>query len=499
MIPILYENTETDFVSNGICRLRSCISCTVTEERNGVYECDFTYPMSGANFDEIKIGRIIGVTHDDNGDVQPFDIVSYSRPIDGIVEFHCTHISYRQNYITVTASNIGSLDAAFTQLMYYTTPTNPFTYETGMNSSGNLPIFDGVPKTVRSVLGGAEGSILDTYGGEYEWDKWTVSLYSSRGTAKDFSIRYGVNMLDYKEEFDVQGTYMQAIPYWKGSDDKRVGGGAVLANGATLTNHNECVPLDLSDKFDSKPGMSDLMAKGAAVISAKNPHIPTQTIHVEFARLQDLGYSEFEQLLTCSLCDTINVVFPDYDSSGQFKIVKVVWDALADRYESMELGDLSITLAQSMGVSSGSNSSTAVGYNPRGWFYVNGMSVATISTASSYVQVPITGIAAGSGFSYDSGTDGIKCTKGSLYAVSVQLQMATATSGDLIGVAVYKNGTIALGPAYMRMGGNYDSAILMPTYISLDKGDVLTVYIRNNSAGRGATDSTGNRIMCWEV
>ena len=77
MIPILYEKDETSFTSNGIGRLRDCISCTVIEERNGIFECDFEYPVTGANFDLIQCGRIIAVKHDDKGGIQPFDIVSY--------------------------------------------------------------------------------------------------------------------------------------------------------------------------------------------------------------------------------------------------------------------------------------------------------------------------------------------------------------------------------------------------------------------------------------
>lgn len=85
MIPILYESTETVFTSNGLGRLRDCLSCTVTEERNGVFECEFEYPIDGANFDLIQCGRIIGVTHDDSGVLEPFDIVSYTKPISGVV------------------------------------------------------------------------------------------------------------------------------------------------------------------------------------------------------------------------------------------------------------------------------------------------------------------------------------------------------------------------------------------------------------------------------
>ena len=129
MIPILYEASETGFDNNGLGRLRDCISCTVTEERNGVYECDFEYPVDGQNYDLIQIGRIIAVEHDDTNDVQPFDIVSYTRPINGIVQFHAVHISYRQSKMVANGTNINSLADAFTMLSN-AIPENPFVYET---------------------------------------------------------------------------------------------------------------------------------------------------------------------------------------------------------------------------------------------------------------------------------------------------------------------------------------------------------------------------------
>lgn len=350
MIPILYDKDETAFVSNGLGRLRDCISCVVTEERNGLFECDFEYPVDGANYSDIQIGCIIGVTHDDTADLQPFDIVSFTRPIDGVVKFHCTHISYRQSYLTVTAGEINSISDAFSALSQ-AVPSNPFSYKTDKTSTGYVAALNGIPHSVRQVLGGVEGSILDAYGGEYEWDKFDVILHSSRGVARDFSIRYGVNMLDYNEELDTAGTYMSCVPYWTDGTTIIVGDRQV-GSGSTITNRGECVPLDVTDKFESQPTKEEVEAMGLAVMSEKTPMIPAQSIHVEFVRLQDLGYEGLENLLDCQLCDTVNVVFPYYNTTGIFKIVKTTWDVLANRYESMELGDLTVTLAEALGLKS---------------------------------------------------------------------------------------------------------------------------------------------------
>lgn len=359
MIPILYEKDETAFISNGLGRLRDAISVVVTEERNGIYECDFEYPVDGANFDKIQVGRIIGVTHDETGDIQPFDIVSYTRPIDHIVTFHCTHISYRQSYLTVTGSNINSLADAFT-LLGNATPTNPFTYWTDKTTVGYMSGADGLPKTVRSLLGGIEGSILDTYGGEYEWDGWTVKLHQYRGEQRNFTIRYGVNMLDYNEEYSTEGTYSACIPYWTDGENTVIGD-KQTASSPTITGRGECVPMDLSDKFDSQPTKAQVEAMGSSRLNSDNAEIPVQTISVEFVRLQDLGMDEFVNLMSCRLCDTIRVVFPSYNATGNFKIVKTVWNVLTDRYDEMELGQLSTTLAEALGVGEGGNTYVSSG------------------------------------------------------------------------------------------------------------------------------------------
>lgn len=360
MIPILYDTNETDFTSNGLGRLRDCVECTVHEERNGIYEADFSYPVTGANYDLIKVGRIIGVTHDESDDIQPFDIVSYSRPINGVVTFHCTHISYRQSYLTAIGENINSLADAFAMLGT-AQPDNPFSYETDKTTTAYMSAADGTPKTVRSLLGGVEGSILDTYGGEYEWDRFRVILHNERGVDRPFSIRYGVNMLNYDEDFDISGSYSSCIPYWTDGTTKIIGYRQESPN-LTITGRGECVPLDVSDKFESQPTKPLVEAMGLTLMSSKRTFNPTQTIKVEFARLQELGGGEnYAALYQCKLCDRINVVFPDYNAPGTFKIVKTVWNVLKDRYDSMDLGDLSISLSEALGVNSGASYSGSGG------------------------------------------------------------------------------------------------------------------------------------------
>lgn len=398
MIPILYDSDEINFDSNGLGRLRDCISCRCYEERNSIYEVDFEYPIDGLNFDKIKLGRIIGVSHDaietsrtiryrgaltdeeddiltDENDValtgpstkdvpeydiQPFDIISYSRPINGVVTFHCTHISYRQCKMVSYGSGVNSLADAFQALNDTFFPEyplgqsfagNPFTYVTDKGSLGYCAAFDGKPKSIKSLLGGTEGSIVDTYGGEYEWDKWTVTLHEQRGQQREFSIRYGVNMTDFNDDMDFSEAYNTCVPFW-------ANGSTVVKGDEIPTGQNsygvgdKCMPLDLSDKFESQPSTAELSKLAVNVMEEMQPWLPKQTISVDFVRMQDeAGFDGYNKLLDCKLCDSIKVIFPKYDMSAHFKIVKTTWNVLLDRYESMELGSLSTTLAEALGVS----------------------------------------------------------------------------------------------------------------------------------------------------
>ena len=351
MIPILYESNETEFVSNGLGRLRDCTECRVTEGRNDVYECDFSYPVGGQNYDLIKLGRIIGVEHDDTNDVQPFDIVSCTRPIDGVVSFHAVHISYRQSKMVVTGSNINSLTAAF-NLLSTATPTNPFTYYTDKtDSTGYMSAADGKPKTVKQLLGGVEGSILDTYRGEYLFDKWTVNLLGNRGTARDFTIRYGVDLVEYEEDLDYSESYSSVVPFWAGSDSVVIGDKQTLA-GTTYADRDECIPLDLTDKYQNAPTKAQLNSSAQSYLNSNNPILPKQSIKVSFVRLSDSAdYAGLADLYRCSLCDTIKVAFPRYQMEGFFKIVKTVYNVLLERFDEMELGTLSTTLSEALGIS----------------------------------------------------------------------------------------------------------------------------------------------------
>lgn len=350
MIPILYESNETEFTSNGLGRLRDIIRCECLEERNGIYEVEFDYPVDGSHFDEILLGRIIAVEHDDTGDVQPFDIYACSRQINGIVTFKAWHISYRQKFLVTSGTDINYIGDAFVMLKN-SSPSNPFNYDTDFYKDGYLASADGIPRTVREFLGGVEGSILDTYGGEYEWNKFHVRLWKKRGEDRDITVRYGENMLEFTDDLDYSESYTAVIPYWV-KDDIIVKYGIVYSGYSGYDGRVSCVPLDLSDKFEDTPTISQLEEAASSYLGSNDPYLPSRNIKIDFVRILDSDDSyQFSNLQKCSLCDSINVIFPLYGITGKMKIVRVVWDVLQERYIEMELGNLSVSLSEALGLS----------------------------------------------------------------------------------------------------------------------------------------------------
>lgn len=352
MIPILYDKTETAFTSNGLGRLASCTRCIVTEERNGIYECEFDFPISDPKYSLIQEGQIIAVTHDDNGDIQPFDIYHRTAPIDGVVTFYARHISYRQIGITVepfTASGIANAIAGIKTNSY---DTNPFTYSTDKTTAGDYTVK--VPSSAKALLGGTENSLLDVFGaGEYEFDKFNVHLWVRRGTDTDVQIRYRKNLADITHDVDYTESYNGIVPYWLGMAPDPLDPDteietlimlpevAVMASGQTYDGRNTILPLDLSSDFEGVPTEAELRTLATQKLTDADTLKPIENITVSFVQLwQTDEYANVAPLQKVGLCDTVSVIYPELGvDKATVKVIKVVYNTLLDRYDEMELGD----------------------------------------------------------------------------------------------------------------------------------------------------------------
>ena len=374
MIPILYNGDETRFINNGIGRLSDATRCQVTEERNGIYELQLDYPITGAHFEDIKQGRLIAATHDDKGDLQPFEVYRRTVPdLNGIVTFYAHHISYKLNGVTVEPFTAGSCAAALQQIKDRSINLNPFTFWTDKTTTADFT--SDAPRNARAMLAGEENSILDVFGsGEYEFDKFTVKLHAARGTDSDCEIRYGKNLTDLNQDIDSSGTFNAIVPFWKDSEgnilmlpEKMIIYEGVEPQLAYLTDHNliiirtetnepievpywevDAAPMDLSDAFEEMPTVEQLRQAAKVRFESGEYWAPKENLTVDFVQLwQTEEYKDYAGLQRVSLCDTVSVYYPQVAIAAvKQKVVRVVYNVLLDRYDSIELGAVQTTLGE---------------------------------------------------------------------------------------------------------------------------------------------------------
>ena len=366
MIPILYDREEQFFTSNGIGRLADCITCTVTEERNSVYECEFTYPVTGRFFNDLEVGAYIMVSHDEGGDLQPFEIYKISKPINGICTYSAWHLSYKLRTMVARPFTAVTAMDTMTKLRQNIMQFSRFTFTTDKIVVGDFTLEE--PRAVRSVLGGVEGSVLDTYGtGEYEWDKWDVKLWLNRGQSTDVTIRYGKNLTDLNYDSDSAASYTGVVPFWRDEEtgvmvtlpeQYVISPSVPLIHSYLITEDNDeivnedgdqllldyvdlrLVTLDLSSDIEEQPTVAELRAAAQKHVSSK-VWAPDDSISVNFVQLWNTEeYEDYAPLQHVKLCDTVNIYYPALGITQEgIKVVQVTWDALQERYTSMTLGE----------------------------------------------------------------------------------------------------------------------------------------------------------------
>lgn len=348
--PILYKPTTTNFNNNGIGILSACVSWEVTEEANGEFELAMTYPMDGVHFAEIGDRAIIKAKADQFRDPQLFRVYAISKPMNGIVTVLAEHISYDLSGIPVKPFSAPTASSALSMLKDNAVVDCPFDFWTDKATQANFKV--DVPASIRSRLGGVAGSILDVYGGEYEFDNFIVKLHNNRGLNRGVSIRYGKNLTDIKQEQNCSSVATGVYPYWYAEVDGQnvlVELPEKIVNAPGTYNFVKIRTLDLSSEFETQPTVEQLRSRTQSYINANKIGVPSVSLTVSFVQLdQAEEYKGLKLLEKVSLFDTVNVEFPALNVSATAKVVKLVYDGLADRVKSVTLGSVRANIADTI-------------------------------------------------------------------------------------------------------------------------------------------------------
>ena len=362
MIPILYEANTSVFTTQGLGSLSDATMCIVTEERNGAYELEMEYVEGGVHFEDLKVSRIIFAKPSQLATPQPFRICKITKPLNKRVQVFAQHISYQLTHIPVKPFTANSAYNALNGLKNNSVGTNPFSVQTTVSTAGTFA--PETPASFRNMLGGMSGSVLDVFGGELEFDMYTVKLLAARGTDRGLTLRYGKNIIDINQEESIEATITGVLPYLK----DQVGVTLYLDQGTvespTAANYPypRNVVLDMASYVDERKIREDnptateaqieallkvaMLTAAQSYISDNRIGIPDVSIDVEYINLGDTEeYSDISGIFSqAALCDTVEVTFERLGISTTAKIVKTEYNTLLERYERITIGTIRPTL-----------------------------------------------------------------------------------------------------------------------------------------------------------
>lgn len=440
MIPCLYQSMETKFGDNGIGKLADCQSCLVTEKRNGSFELKMDYPADGIHAQYLEEGNIILAKPADQTESQPFRIYKITTKLTDCLEVLARHISYQLNFITVSPFSVSGCGAALAALKTKATTDCPFEFWTDLGSGAAFQLR--VPVSVRNALGGMDGSVLDTFGGEYEWDRYSVRLHRSRGRDNGVRIVYGKNLIDFKMERNIENVITGVHPYWQDSES-----GAVMElpekivlQPAKSVPYQRIVPLNCADQFTEKPTAANLRNYAASYLKTTSLTEPNVDITIDFLQLwQTPGYEDIAEAERVRLCDTVWVYISKLGIEVSSKVTETEYDTLLERYKSVTLSNSVVSSRNSsLSASLGSiRSEASSAYQAAIRVESSITDVTALAENQGYYNVLS---AAMVGFHYASGTDGSGSVVRYAYnAVSLESSTLAWRSGK-DGLFVSRNG-----------------------------------------------------------
>lgn len=364
MRPILYSKNETRFDTYGLGEI-DALKGNATRERNGNYSAYLEYPASGplaSVFEkEMKFKADAG-TRTKN---QTFEIVRIVKDSSSTIKIYAQHISHKLEYMSVRHGVKVSGTADLALKTWARNLVGDYHFDTWSDIDTVFPITFLIDKmeNARLALGGVEGSILDIWGGEYEFDNQTVRLHKRLGRRAPTVLEYGRNILSAESDESIESAYTSVVPFATYTPESQEGDSRqqdpvlvtipesyVDSKYVSMYANRRIKVVDFSSEFKDE-GTGESKKKGIptpeklkalAIKYMENnrigaPKINTKIEYVDLA--QTLDYAERGWIEELELCDIVPVYYPEIGiTEDDAKVTKVVYDFLNDRNESVEFG-----------------------------------------------------------------------------------------------------------------------------------------------------------------
>ena len=357
MKPILYNATETLFDSYGLGEM-SANKATVTRERNGNYSLYIEYPVGGSLTPLFKQDMRIKADAGVRTKNQTFYISRIVKDSSHVIKIYAKHISHLTETMGIVhgTTAVGDANAALARWSESLVGGIEFRTWSDIETEGKASWTVDKSRTAREALGGVEGSILDVWGGEYEFDNTTIRLHKQLGRKTPTVLQYGRNILSAEEDENSESSYTSIYPYASYTPEADEGGRQAEPVFVTLPEKivdsqwvkmyadRRVQVVDFSSKFTEKetPTIDKLRKMAERYVHDNRIGIPKTSIKVEYVDLtKTLDYADMAFMEEVELCDIVPIFYPEIGLTNEDgKVVVVNYDVLNDRNESIEIGTI---------------------------------------------------------------------------------------------------------------------------------------------------------------
>ena len=360
MRPILYEQNERVFDTNGMGILHDAISAEVTEVRNAEFELELKYPVGGEWANALTQNRYILVKPNDYDEPHAFRIYEVEKEVDSnqiTVKAVTKTDELSGNVIKPLSIKSATPSGAWEQLKRVAVDPIEYNFISDIQTAKdtNMDI-----RNVLNAIAGEEGSFIDTWGGEIKRTNNTIFLYSKRGKDHVTTIRPRKNLKNVKVKSSMAGKFTRILPYVTFTPEGENEAEQVIYGDIIKSPHYDdyfvkrIVPLDLSSEFNDSsthkegeeakkkaPTPAQVTAKAQSYFTSKNKDAdkPDLSVEVEMLPLQDSTEWDrriIQALEKIQLCDTVDVYVPKIDCDVTVKVRKIVYDVLRERIIKIE-------------------------------------------------------------------------------------------------------------------------------------------------------------------
>ena len=351
MIPTLYDKTGAVKIGD----LNDCIECLVEEERNGIFELTMVYPANSSILESIVYDNIIVADANDYLKSQKFRVYNTRKLMANRIEVCARHISFDlvHDWVDVISIENQSCEYALNIIFRNSQFSKHFKGHSDIVNAQNFKVNK---VTCLEAIGGTDGSIIDTYGtgAEILRDNTDIHVLNRRGRDNDVVIEYRKNLTGLEVEEDTTDLVTRIMPYaiYTNSNNEEIEVRGDFIDSPLINNyaHPYVKYMDYSEKFedDEVPTKTKLNNLAAKEYINNKVDIPKNNYKIEFIPLSKCaGYEGLEDRI--NLCDVVTIKDSRYNIDTQAKVIKVIFDVLRGRYDSMELGEPRTTLGDIIG------------------------------------------------------------------------------------------------------------------------------------------------------